>query len=124
MYNDRGLIRRIRARLAHVDPEDVFVQAAPIFRTMRAVRAALLRILAAFDLQMVLHVPQPTVTLPALRTLVATWILVEAARSLGNLQVCRTRIVRDLVLTDRLALMVLLVIRPRYYSCKKIKRNG
>lgn len=105
-----------------MDPEDVFVQTALVFRAMRAVRAALLRILAALNLQVVLHVPEPAVTLATVRTLVTTWILVEAARSLRNLQARRARIVRVLVLTDRLAwMLILLIIRPRYHPCKKIK---
>lgn len=48
---------------------DVFVQTALVLGAVGAIRATLLRILAAFDLQVAPHVPQPAVILAAVRTL-------------------------------------------------------
>lgn len=57
--------------------EDVLVQASLVLGTMGTVRTTLLRVLAALDLQVGLHVPQPAVTVAASRARKATGILVE-----------------------------------------------
>lgn len=66
----------------------MLLQAALVFRSVGTVRATLLRVFAALDLQMVLHVPEPTVALVATRTPEATRFLVQAAaaRSLGHFE--------------------------------------
>lgn len=56
---------------------DVFMQTALVLGAMRAIRTTFLRILAAFDLQMTPHVPQPAIILAAFRTLEETRFLVE-----------------------------------------------
>lgn len=56
---------------------DVFMKAALVFGAMRAIRATLLRILAAFDLQVTPHIPVPAVILAAIRTLKDTRVLIE-----------------------------------------------
>lgn len=106
-----------------MDPKDVLLQTALVFGAMRAVRAALCRILAALDLQVILHIPQPAVTFTAPRAPEATRFLVEiTGPSLRRLRICRMRVVRDLGLTDGPIWMIILVVtRPRYYTCKKIK---
>lgn len=60
-----------------MDLEDVLVQASLIPGAMRTVGTTLLRILAALDLQVSLHVPQPAVTVAAPRTRKTTGVLVE-----------------------------------------------
>lgn len=63
----------------------MLLQAALVFGPVGTVGAALLRVLAALDLQVVLHVPEPTVAFVAPRAAKATGPLVQAAgRPLGH----------------------------------------
>lgn len=96
---------------------DMFMQTALVFGAMRAIRATLLRILPAFDLQMTPHVPQPSVILAAIRTLEETRFLIEITGKfyLGNLRVCAIRIVRNFVVTNHLILVILVNTLPSYH---------
>lgn len=98
--------------------EDVLVQASLVLGAMRAVRTTLLRILAALDLQVGLHVSQPAVSVAAFRTREATRPLVEV-RSIGMV-----RIVHDLAQTSDVLLEILILIRPGCCPCKEIKCSG
>ena len=62
-----------------MNSKDVLLQAAFVFRSVRAVRAVLLRVFAALDSQVILHVSQPTITFVALWASEATWLLVQTA---------------------------------------------
>lgn len=101
--------------LAKVDPQNVFLQTALVFSSMRTVGTALLRLLAALDFQMVLHVPQPAVFLAALRALEGARFLVEiAGRSLESLRIRVIRTARDFVLAGSFTI-ILTVTRPGRY---------
>lgn len=93
------------------------MQTALVFGTMRAVRATLLRILSAFDLQVTPHIPQPSVVLAAIRALEETRFLVEITGKfyLGNLRVRAIRIVRNFVVTNHLILVILMNTLPSYH---------
>lgn len=77
MYTTRESDRS--ARLVIVHSENVLLQTAPVLGAMWAVRATLCRILAAFDLHVILHVPQPAVILAAIWTFEGTRLFVEVA---------------------------------------------
>lgn len=108
-----------------MDPDNVFLQATSVFGAMWTIGAAFFRFLAALDLQMILHVPQPAVFLAALRALEGAWFLVEViARPLGNLRIRIIRTARHFVLTGSFT-MILTVTWPYcHHACKKIKRAG
>lgn len=78
----------------------MFLQTALVFGTMWTIGATLGRILAALDLQVVPHVPQPAIILAAPRTVEATRSLVGVLRSSKRsfLRARRERTVRDLPL--------------------------
>lgn len=113
--------------MSHVDVnmvnlEDVLLQAPLVPGAMRTVRTTLLRIFAALDLQVGLHVSQPAVAVAAFRTREAAGSLVEV-RSVGKIRIHDPASSKDRFLT-RILILILILIRPRYRSCKKIKCNG
>lgn len=111
--------------LTEMNPENMFLQTASVFGAMWTVRAALLRLLAALDLQMILHVPQPAVFLAALRTLEGARFLVEViARSFGSLWIRVSRTARHFVPIGLFTLIPTVTWPSCYHSCKKIKRAG
>lgn len=62
-----------------MNSKNVLLQAAFIFRSVRAVRAVFFRVFAALDSQVILHVSQPTITFVALGASEATWLFVQTA---------------------------------------------
>lgn len=103
-----------------MDPLDVFLQAALVLGPVRTVRAAFLRVLAALDPQMVLHVPEPTVALIALGTPKPAWPPVEATAGLRRDLEERVQDRRDLVLGHR-SLLVIVTEPRRTWKEKKNK---
>lgn len=87
-----------------MNPENVFLQTALIFRTMWTVRATLGRIFAALDPQVIPHVSQPAIILATLRTLEATWISVDVFRS-SKRSFFRAQTIRDFLLIGHLVLV-------------------
>lgn len=109
--------------LTEVNPENVFLQTASVFGTMWTVGAALLRLLAALDLQMILHVPQPAVFLAAFRTLEGARFFVEViARSFGSLRIRVSRTARHFMPIGLVTLIPTITWPSYYHACKKIKR--
>lgn len=93
------------------------MQTALVFGAMRAIGATFLWILAAFDLQMAPHVPQPSVILAAIRTLEETRFLIEITGKfyLGILRVRAIRIVQNFVVINHLILVILMNTLPSYH---------
>lgn len=108
---------------AKVNPDNVFFQAASVLGAMWTIGAAFFRFLATLDLQVILHVPQPTVFLAAFWALERARFLVEViAPSLGNLRIRIIRTARHFVLTGSFTMTV--TWPYCHHSYKKIKRAG
>ena len=85
----------------------MLLQAALVFGPVGAVGAALLRVLAALDLQVVLHVPEPAVAFVAPRATKTTGPLVQAAgRPLRHPEARAVGRKRCLVLAHRSAVVI------------------
>lgn len=105
-----------------MNSEDVFLQATLVFGSVRAIRAAFRWIFAALDPQMVLHVPQPTVTFVASRASEATRFPIQAAaRSRWYLEARTIGRERQFPLPDRSILTT--ICRPGAVWKKKVRNN-
>lgn len=62
-----------------MDPLNMLLQAALVLGPVRAIWTAFFRILATLDPQVILHVPQPTITLATSGALETTWLPIKTS---------------------------------------------